>query len=187
MAQRTEKQITGINCERLLALEIRSSKMGFVVFACPATPLDWGLAWYGAKSGALSQAVSTRIRSLLGLHNPSRVVARNRKYSSAAANRRFATIASSIRAESLRHSAIFTLISAQHVKRHFASRGLVTKHEIATSLGRTFEELYWKLPRRRKAYESEHPSMLIFDAAATGTAFLEEVTRQQDAGPVGPS
>lgn len=158
--------------ERLLALEIRSGKMGFVVFEGPTKLLDWGLKWFGFKKRALRPIVANKINTLLNLHNPSTIVVRKRNYYPVAENRRFARIVSSIRAETRRHSAEFKILTSRQVRLHFDERGGLTKHGIATNLVGQFEELSWKLPHRRKTYESENPKMLIFDAAATGAAFF---------------
>jgi hypothetical protein len=164
---------------RLLALEIRSSKMGFVVYEGPTKLLDWGVRQFGVKEDSLRSTVSSRIEALLRIHNPLTVVARDRTYYSAAANRRFAIIVSLIRAGTKRHSATFKILSTRQVQRHFALRGYVTKHGIATDLSGRFEELSWRLPTRRKPYEGEAPAMVIFDAAANGLAFYGRPARQE--------
>ena len=166
--------------KRLLALEIRASKFGYAAFDGATRLLDWGVSWFGEKKGQLAHTVSKRIRVLLSLHRPHVVVARGRNYHSTAASRRFAVVVRAIRAETKRHSARFILLSAHKVQRQFAMRGCTTKHEIATSLAKQFEEISWRLPERRKSYESEAPSMVIFDAAATGLAFLGRPSRRSD-------
>lgn len=163
---------------RLLAFEIRSSRMGFVVLEGPTKLLDWGVRRFGAKEGPLRQTVSSRIEGLLRTRHPDLVVVRDRTYYTAAANKRFATIISSVRAVTKRHSSKFKLLIARRVRRHFALAGFLTKHEIAAELSRQFVELSWKLPSRRKAYESEAHAMVIFDAAATGVAFIVQQTHE---------
>jgi hypothetical protein len=36
-----------------------------------------------------------------------------------------------------------------------------------------FPELLWRLPPKRKNYQSEHPSMTVFDAVALGFTYLQ--------------
>jgi hypothetical protein len=187
MAQQAQEPIGGLRSagkspstrNRLLALAIRSSKMGFVVFEGPTQLLDWGVRRFGAKEGSLRSTALSRIEVLLRIHNPSTVVVCDRTYCSAAANRRLATIMSAVRAETKRHSARFKILSTRQVQRHFALRGYVTKHGIATDLSSRFEELSWKLPTRRKPYEGEAPAMVIFDAAANGLVFYGRPARQE--------
>jgi len=48
----------------------------------------------------------------------------------------------------------------------------VTKHEIASAIGELFVELVWKLPTKRKPWQSEDHNMVIFDAAALGVTLF---------------
>lgn len=186
MAQRTQEPIGGSNSsrgsrgsqDRLLALEIRSSRMGFVVLEGPTKLLDWGVRRYGAREGPLRPTVSNRIEGLLRTRYPDLVVVRDRTHWTATASRRFVTIMSSIRSVTKRHSTKFKIVSAHRVRHHFALGRFRTKHEIATSLSRRFEELSWKLPARRKPFENEARPMVIFDAAATGLTFFGMPTQQ---------
>jgi len=156
----------------LLALEIRSRKAGFAVFEGATGLLDWGVRWFEIKNQPLKAAVSKRIGALLSLHRPSVVVARRQNYYSARSKRRFGTILRSIRAETKWHSARFALLPPRKVQRQFAWRAHTTKHEVAVGLAERFPELAWKLPRPKKFYQSEASTMVIFDAVATGAAFL---------------
>lgn len=158
--------------KRLLALEIRASRLGFVVLEEPARLLDWGVRSFGEQKGKLGSTVSDRIATLLAFHSASVIVARTRKYLAAARNRRFRTIMSAVRTEARRHSAEFRALTVRQVTNYFAASGEATKYDIATRLAREFEELSWKLPSRRKIYQSEPLAMLVFDALANGVACL---------------
>jgi len=158
--------------KRLLALEIRASRFGFAVLEGPARLLDWGVRSFGEEQKKVRSAVADRIATLLAFHKPFAVVVRLRKYHSAARNRRFLLTVAGIRTETMRHSTKFYALTARQVRDRFASNGQTTKHDIATSLTEQFEELSWRLPRRRKPYQSEAPVMLVFDALANGLAFL---------------
>lgn len=159
--------------KRLLALEIRASRLGFAVLETPTRLLDWGVRSFGEQSGKLISAVSDRIVTLLAFHKPSAVVLRIRKYHSAVQNKKFLAIVSAIRTETGRNSVRFRTVSTKQVRDHFASSGHATKHGIATNLARRYEELSWRLPPPRKPYQSEAAAMLVFDALATGVAFVE--------------
>jgi hypothetical protein len=156
--------------ERLIALEIRASKFGFAVFEGPTRLLDWGVRWFQEKDGALRSTVADRIGTLLRFYRPGAVVVRVRDCHSASKSRAFTMIVSSIRTETMRNSTKFGFVTIRQVREHFAPNGQTTKHGIATNIAKQFEELSWKLPNRRKSYQSEPPTMVIFDAAATGVA-----------------
>ncbi len=81
-------------------------------------------------------------------------------------------IVGTIRTETRRTSTKFRIVTTRQVRAHFAPLGLTTKHGIATSIAKQFEELSWKLPQRRKPYQSEAPVMAVFDAVANGIAFF---------------
>jgi hypothetical protein len=49
---------------------------------------------------------------------------------------------------------------------------------MAVLLGKEFPLLAWKLPRERKAWQTEQWNMPIFDAAALGLAYLLEKPRE---------
>ena len=46
------------------------------------------------------------------------------------------------------------------------------KYERAVEIAARFPEIGWKLPSKRKPWESEHYSMSIFTAAALALAYL---------------
>jgi hypothetical protein len=162
--------------KRLLALEIRASKLGFIVLEVPERLLDWGVRSFGEQNQRIRSTVSDRITTLLAFHNPLVVVVRVRKYHTDIQNKKFLAVVAAIRAETRRNSKELFVLTTRQVRDHFAYRGQVTKHDIAASLANQFEELSWKLPRRRKAYQSEAPAMLVFDALANGMAFVEKQT-----------
>jgi hypothetical protein len=162
--------------KRLLALEIRASRLGFAVLEGSTRLLDWGVRSFGEQNDKLRSVVSDRIGTLLAFHKPAAVVARVRKYHSAGQNKRFLTILATIRSETMRNSTKFFVLTRRQARVRFGPNGQVTKHDIATSLAKQFEEISWKLPGRRKAYQSEAPAMLVFDALANGVAFLGRQT-----------
>ena len=169
--------------KRLLALEIRASRLGFAAIEMPARLLDWGVRSLGEPHAQLRSVVSDRIATLMVFHRPQTVVVRARKYRSRVQNARFLAIVAAVRVETRRHSAKFRIITSAQVKDCFASNGKVPKHAIAKTLADQFEELSWKLPGRRKPYQSEAPAMLVFDALANGVAFATRKTRSTSDTP----
>jgi hypothetical protein len=163
--------------ERLLALEVRSSKFGFAVLEVPSKLLDWGVRCFSEQAGKRSLVASDRMATLLAFHRPAVVVARLRDHRAAAQYKRFLTILGAIEKEVKRNSMRFRTITEMQVRRHFDSTGEITKHAIATTLADQFPELTWKLPLPRKPYQSEAPAILVFDALANGIAFISRQTR----------
>jgi|SRR5579872_841111 len=149
---------------RLLALEIRPKKAGFAVFE-GSTLLDWGVTRYGADTPA-----SRRIGSLLDRHRPDVVVTRWRprlKHS-----RTGASVVESIKRGAQRRSILVRILDALQIRTFFKQRGCRSKHTTAVLLAEWFPELAWRVPPKRKAWESEPHNALLFDAVGTAVAIL---------------
>ncbi len=157
--------------KRIVALEIRASKIGFAAFEGPSRLLDWGLRSVG--NGVLNHVMTERIRTLIEFYRPSIVVVRERNPKGKREQRTLKRIREIISRETRNHAARFTAINSQEFRAFFDSRAVKTKYGIASEMAKRFDELSWKLPRQRKPYESESPSMAVFDAVATGIVFLE--------------
>jgi hypothetical protein len=50
-----------------------------------------------------------------------------------------------------------------------------SKYDRARVLASVFPELDWKLPPKRKPWQSEPRAMMIFDAAAIGFAYWQSI------------
>lgn len=158
--------------ERLLALEIRPRKFGFVVFAGPTRVLDWGVRCAVKRDAPRQLIAGKAVRSLLDLHEPSAVVVRVTDRTSKREEVAVRAVAKAIRAEARRRSIEWRTIHAREVKRLFAQYGCKNKQQAASLIGEWSEELSWKVPRERKAWQAESYHACIFDAAAAGIAFF---------------
>lgn len=84
---------------------------------------------------------------------------------------------------SIRHEASSRLIpvgsiNGKKVNKVFRRFNAYSKYEIASMLSEVFPELLWKLPPKRKIWQSEHPRMALFDAVALGFAYWERTVRE---------
>jgi hypothetical protein len=158
--------------KRLLALDVRLSKLGFAVFEGPTSLLDWGVRSFEKGTKSLMSSLSERLRVLFSFYEPSVVVIRSRNYHLRSHKCISAKIMAVIKSESRHHSKRLTIVTAKQVRSAFSKNGEIYKHDIAFQIANQFQELSWKLPRRRKAYQSELAAMLVFDAAATGMTYF---------------
>lgn len=167
--------------KRLLALDARLSKLGFAVFEGPKDLLDWGTRSFESSHKELSSSLSERIRVLLAFFDPAAVIVRSRNYHLDSHKRTQARIISIIRSELRRDEKgrILTVVTPMQVRRAFAKNGEIFKHDIALRVTDQFQELTWKLPRRRKTYESEPTAMIVFDAVANGMTYFRRHARSQ--------
>lgn len=158
--------------KRVLALEIRTRKLGFAVLEGPTILLDWGMRSFDRETAEDKCQISDRLSPLLAFHQPLVLVVGVRNYHSPMLNRTFRRSLHTVRSEAKRMSVRLRVLPVDQMRAHFATKGLITKHDIAARLAMQFEELSWKLPRRRKSYHSESRAMLVFDALAIGIAFF---------------
>jgi hypothetical protein len=167
--------------KRLLALDVRMSKLGFAVFEGPTCLLDWGVRSFEKSRKSVISSFSERLRVLFSFYEPSVVIIRSRNYLSRSHRGVWAKIMAVIKSESRHHSKRLTIVTAKQVRSAFCKNGQIYKHDVATQIANQFEELSWKLPRRRKAYQSELAAMLVFDAAATGMTYFRTRPRSKSA------
>jgi hypothetical protein len=167
---------------RIIAFEIRPRRFGFVVLEV-ATLLDWGVRNFGTLGLSDVGPERKEIAHLMAFYRPTAVVFR----------KRIATLSPDARAiirnsqqvvasEATRHSIPVRTVSAALVSKFFATHGCGPKHERAALVADWFEELRWNVPPRRKAWEPERQNAVVFDAAATGIAFLGTQESQSQVG-----
>jgi hypothetical protein len=127
--------------DRIISLELRSSKFGFAVLESPRRLLDWGVRSFDDKGRGLESAVIERIDILLAFYGPIIMIGRERKHHSAVQTQRFRAILTAIRQVTKQHSVDFTLLPTAQVRRWFASDVRITKHQLARIVADKFEEL----------------------------------------------
>ena len=162
----------GLSGDRLIALELRPRRLGFAVFEGATTLLDWGVR---AVSGELDsfRSVATRtIDRLIDLYAPRGVVARARNVSRRTPRKEMVVIVRDMKSVAARRSIEMHLVELSAIQRFYSERGLTTKHQIAMAVADWFEELSWKLPPKRRLWQSEPYNSLIFDAVGTAVAFM---------------
>lgn len=157
--------------ERLLALEVRSQRIGFIVLQGTTRLLDWGVRTYGKQKSNAPSVGCSRVATLLDLYSPAVIVIRRRKTVRTPRRIISATVVR-IAAEARRRSISCRFVTAKEVRHFFARYDVTTKHAIASLLAKWFPDLTWKLPRKRRAWESESYNAPLFDAAATAVAYL---------------
>jgi hypothetical protein len=157
--------------ERILALEIRPQRIGFIVINGVARALDWGICTNGKSTSNRSSGVTARIASLLDLYSPAVVVIRRRRAFRKSCGTIRVTM-TEIAADARRRSIPCRLVSDSDVRQFFVARGVTTKHAVASLLAEWFPDLLWKLPPKRQLWQSEFYRAPIFDAAATAVTFL---------------
>ena len=161
------------NDRRILAIALRSRRFGFAVFEGPNRLLDWGMVFYPLNNDVQRAAASKRVASLLTLYIPSVVVVGRTRLLNVRNGSGVRPILRSIRRESSSRLIPVHVMKSAEAKAFFHVFRAKSKHEVASLVVQMFPELLWKLPPKRRIWESEHPIMAMFDAVAMGFAYWQ--------------
>jgi hypothetical protein len=150
------------NQKRVLALDVRPSHFGYVVFEGPEELLDWGVRGFRDGVNAVRVPAPKKLAALLDEFAPGAIVLKDRKKSK---------IAHALRRQARARRIGVKFVTLRAVKQSFAGHAK-NKYEIASTLATHFPDLAWRLPPKRKIWQSEDYRMNIFDAAALGAAYF---------------
>ncbi|OAI57507.1 hypothetical protein AYO50_01465 [Acidobacteria bacterium SCGC AG-212-P17] len=149
--------------ERVLAIELRVQRFGFVLFEYPNVLLDWGVSGYHAS---VPEALDRKIAYCADKFAPVVVLCREHIGGSerqrTVLNRRIKIL----REQAERRSIPVRLVSASVIRKHFQEQGRNNKDEVSQIVVTYFPELAWRLPAKRRPWQSEPLSQVLFDAAA---------------------
>ena len=152
---------------RILALEVRYRRFGFAVLEkMPRLLLDSGTRTYSTAT-----VFRQRLKPIFSVFDPQVIVVRRPSHRNPRHRNGVQSILRVIRREATRRSIQMKFVTISEIRHVFRESG-ATKELIATATTRTFPELQWKMPPKRKPWTSEGHNMVIFDATATGIAFL---------------
>jgi len=146
---------------RYLGVDVRPRSYGFVVIE-GGTLLDSGIRI--CDRSQFDDCLGQRFLRILQTYSPSVVIMR--KLTSPPAADRKRAIVAAIKKAARQCKVDVAFISPAALRRHFSRYNASTKYEIARAVAQIFPDLAWKLPHKRKSWESEHHRMSIFDAAA---------------------
>lgn len=148
---------------RILAVDIRSRRLGYAIFEMSGQLLDSGVARHASR-----EIAAVRIAGLCKAFRPSFIVLRKESLRSGRRYPRTNTIRRAVRKEAKRRSIAIVTLGERTVRNWFRQRGSIGKHAIASFLANRFPELSWKVPPRRKPWQPEPWSLCFFDAVALG-------------------
>lgn len=152
---------------RVLAFDVRHSRLGYALFEGPKQLIDWGVSTVPSRCSDRIGWIRIRAARLLLRCLPAFIVARYQSKCCTTCNSSAEPILKAILIEAEARGIPTQLVGPDEIKAAFQ---VSTKDEIATVLVRNFPELLVLLPARRAAWKSEPHRMIIFDAVATGFA-----------------
>jgi MinD-like ATPase involved in chromosome partitioning or flagellar assembly len=165
---------------RVVALDLRSRKLGFAVLEGSRKLLDWGIK--GCRTHRdLAHVAQKRIAPVLTLFAPSVVILEAASSRKAEEPRR-EVISKAIQAEVLRRSIDLVFVRKDEIRDSLGKGEPITKQKIASHIVLLFPELTWELPQERKPWQSEHHNMAVFDAIALALAYWAQcnISPQRD-------
>lgn len=148
---------------RVIALDVRRHRFGFVVLQGTSV-LDCGNR--SCNRADAVQCLRPRLQRILATYAPVLILMHSRVPNASADVNERDVLAYALQDVGRASGAEILEIPEPAVRAYFALHNAHTKHEIAYAVASFLPELSWKLPPRRKAWESEHYRMSIFNAAA---------------------
>lgn len=155
---------------RILAIALRSQRLGFVVAEGSIELIHWGMIYYEGNDEASIAAAMKRAQALFARFAPSRVAIERSQADRAPSLENLQLFYRRVRREASRRSIPVSMFTRIKVRKAFTDFGVRSKDEIAALLARMFPELQPKLPPKRKLWKREHFSMPMFDAVALAVA-----------------
>jgi hypothetical protein len=153
---------------RYLAVDVRPRSFGFVVVENKVV-LDSGIRM--CEQIRFGDCLGQRFDRILRTYSPSAVILRGT--AGLKANLKKREILTAIRQGAKQHGAGVVSVKPATISHYFRRYDATTKYQVAEVVATILPELAWKLPRKRRPWESEHYRMSIFDAAAVVIAHLE--------------
>jgi hypothetical protein len=146
---------------RVLAVDLHPRHFGYVILEGPDRLLDWGVRRTYQKTKRHPQVLAREgLCPLLKTWMPDVVITRIRE-------RRDKNVRELFR-QTTKEVGITPFLLMLEFQDHYLGLG---KYGRAVALAARFPEIGWKLPLKRKPWDSEHYSMSIFEALAIAAAY----------------
>lgn len=153
---------------RHVAVDVRPRSVGFVVIE-DGTVIDSGIRV--CDQSQFEDCLGGRFDRILHLYRPSVVILKSSRIPGSDWKKR--RVLAAIKRGARRHTSSLKSVTPTAIRGYFLRHNARTKYQIAEIVATLMPELAWKLPRKRKPWQSEHYRMSIFDAAAIAITFLE--------------
>jgi hypothetical protein len=151
-----------IATERVLAIELRVQRFGFVLWEHPGVLLDWGVSGYHT---GVPEALDRKISYFADKFAPFYILCRERPGGGERQQILLKQRLDVLRKQAEQQSILIRLISASTLRKHFQEQGRNNKYEVSQIVATYFPELAWRLPAKRKPWQSEPLTQALFDAA----------------------
>jgi len=158
-----------------LAIHPTSGGFGWAAFRGPLAPYDWGLAHAKRKK---NPTCLRRIEELIERFRPDTLVLEAFEKASSARASRITKLCRGIVALAKDRGVDVAVYTRSDIQGRFASVGAKSRDEIAEAVVRHVDALREWLPKKRKAWESEHRRIAVFSAVAAALTHYQLETSQ---------
>ncbi len=153
------------------ALAIFSSKDGFgwMVFDGPLSPVAWEVSTLSKTKGTPEEKnarTMKRIEKLVAQYRPATIVLEAFEGPGTRRSARIRQLCRSILSLAAMHGTAVRIISREQITSYFESTETKTRYAIASVVAASLKEIRHRLPDKRRPWETEHPEMALFNAAA---------------------
>ncbi|MDR3526624.1 MAG: hypothetical protein P4L57_05045 [Rhizomicrobium sp.] len=152
----------------VLAIHPTSRGFGWVLFESPLSAVDWGIA--SAKQGRNARLLA-RFSRLLDRYEPAVLVLEEFESPTTRADRIRLLCRNMVHLASCK-GADTPVYRRNVVRTVFATVGATTRYDIAQVIARHIDAFSHRMPKKRKAWESEDPRQSLFDAAALAITYF---------------
>ena len=153
--------------ERIIAIDLRSSRFGFAVFEEPKRLLDWGIKNFRQGVNAVRIPANVKLGDLMDEFLPSAIVLMKRE----AETKGRAQMREGLLSEARKRRIAVHFLSPREVKSTFVGSNR-NKYAVAAAVIQQFPELASRRPGERKIWKPEDYVIKIFDAAALGITYF---------------
>lgn len=157
--------------QSVLAFYPTTKGYAFVLFERESNPVDWGVRGIRTASKVRNAATVRDIQVLAERIRPDTIVIEDTSEVGSRRSARIRRLHRSIVHVAQSLGIDVRMFGRQDVRNTFASVGAVSRYEVAQAVGRQLPPIGCRLPKKRRAWESERSVMGLFAAAALGLTF----------------
>ena len=168
-----------LSIQRILSLDLRARRFGYAVFEGPHTLLDWGIRTHENGERSLMEY---RLDSLRSMFAPSIILVRKTKESHRVGQSMIGHGLRAVKAFAKRVMVVVRVIDGSSLRKFFSEDAKVNKHDVARMVADQFPELSWRLPPKRKPWQTEPTRQSIFDAASLGVFYFAQQVEMPQTG-----
>lgn len=156
-----------MTADLVLGVHPFSHGFGWVAFEKPLAPLDWGVV---EKRGEKNAQCLFAITQIVNRYQPDVLAMEAYEEPTATRVARIQKLCRSIESMASGRDIDVCIYSGLEIRHHLALATAVSRYDIARGVAEKIKALKVRLPKQREIWNSEHPNMALFNAAAVALA-----------------